>query len=119
MATGSQAASALLILPFLPLSPMRSALTPSLLLVACALALLCTAIAYVLFFRLIVDLGPTKALTVTFLIPLFALLWGALFLHETITATMVTGCALVAMAMWLVVFPAKSLTPVVASGPGK
>jgi len=119
MATGSQAASALLILPFLPLSPMRGTLTPSLLLVACALALLCTAIAYLLFFRLIVDLGPTKALTVTFLIPLFALLWGALFLHETITASMLTGCALVVMAMWLVVFPAKSLTPIVTDSARK
>jgi drug/metabolite transporter (DMT)-like permease len=119
MATGSQVAAALLILPLLPLAPMRSALTPSLLLVACALALLCTAIAYVLYFRLIVDLGATRALTVTFLIPLFALLWGALFLHETITASMLAGCALVAVAMWLVVYPGKTQAPVAADGAGK
>jgi drug/metabolite transporter (DMT)-like permease len=41
---------------------------------------------------------------VTFLIPLFALLWGALFLHETINLNTLIGCALVVLATWLVVF---------------
>ena len=59
-----------------------------------ALAVLCTAIAYILYFRLIEKAGPSKALTVTFMIPLFALFYGAVFLGETITAWMV-GCGLV------------------------
>jgi drug/metabolite transporter (DMT)-like permease len=70
-------------------------------------------VAYFIYFRLIADLGATKALTVTFLIPLFALLWGALFLHEAINLNSVIGCALVVLATWLVVsqgsaMPAKS-----------
>jgi drug/metabolite transporter (DMT)-like permease len=113
MATGSQLGAALVLLPLLPLAPMRGELTPYIVLMACALALLCTAVAYFIYFRLIADLGATKALTVTFLIPLFALLWGALFLHEAINLNSVIGCALVVLATWLVVskgsaMPAKS-----------
>ncbi len=59
------------------------------------LALLCSALAYLLYYRLIADIGPTRALTVTFLIPLFGMLWGALILGETITWPMVAGCLLI------------------------
>lgn len=59
-----------------------------------AVALLCTSIAYILFFRIIEQAGPSRALTVTFLVPVFALGYGALFLNETITPWMV-GCGLV------------------------
>lgn len=62
-----------------------------------AVALLCTALAYILFFRIIEKAGPSKALTVTFLVPVFALMYGALFLSETITPWMVV-CGLVIMA---------------------
>lgn len=54
-----------------------------------ALGLLCTAWAYVLFYRLIAEAGPAKALTVTFMVPLFALLYGALLLGEQVTPAMV------------------------------
>lgn len=53
-----------------------------------ALALVCTALAYVMYFRLIAHVGATRAVTVTFLIPAFALAWGALFLAEPVTAPM-------------------------------
>jgi drug/metabolite transporter (DMT)-like permease len=59
------------------------------------LALLSTAFAYLLYFRLIQNIGATTALTVTYLIPLFAMLWGALFLNETITGSMLLGCGLI------------------------
>lgn len=59
-----------------------------------AVALFCTALAYVLFFRIIAAAGPSKALTVTFLIPVFALAYGVWMLDETITAWMVM-CGLV------------------------
>ena len=55
---------------------------------ALALGLLCTAWAYVLFYRLIAEAGPAKALTVTFMVPLFALLYGALLLGEQVTLAM-------------------------------
>ncbi len=66
------------------------------------LAIVCTAAAYLAYFRLIVRIGPVRALTVTFLIPVFGLLWGAVFLGETITAGMIAGCAIVLIATRLV-----------------
>ncbi|MDH4134395.1 MAG: DMT family transporter, partial [Gammaproteobacteria bacterium] len=56
-----------------------------------ALGILCTGIAYILFFRLIDKAGPSKAMTVTFLIPVFALLYGALLLNEPVTLQMLLG----------------------------
>ncbi len=54
-------------------------------------SLLCTAVAYILFFRLIEKAGPSKTLTVTFLIPVFGLLYGSVLLGETITSSMLGG----------------------------
>jgi drug/metabolite transporter (DMT)-like permease len=62
---------------------------------ATALAAACTALAYVLYFRLIRDVGPAQAIAVTFLIPPFAILWGVLVLGEAVTVAMVAGCAVV------------------------
>ncbi|MCH8179245.1 MAG: DMT family transporter [Proteobacteria bacterium] len=65
------------------------------------LGALCTALAYVLFFRLIQRIGPSQALTVTFLIPVFGMLWGALLLGETITPTMLLATGVIAWGTWL------------------
>jgi drug/metabolite transporter (DMT)-like permease len=59
------------------------------------LAVLCTGLAYVLYFRLIRNVGPARAIAVTFLIPAFAVLWGALFLGESITLPMLLGCVVI------------------------
>jgi drug/metabolite transporter (DMT)-like permease len=71
-----------------------------------AVGILCTGIAYILFFRLIEHAGPAKAMTVTFLIPVFALLYGALLLGEAVTLRMLLGGGVVlsgvALALGLV-----------------
>jgi len=95
LAAGSQLAAALaLALPGLVFRPAQipgaGAWAP-----AIALALLCTGVAYVMYFRLIANAGPANALSVTFLVPAFAVLWGALFLHESLTPEMVAGCAVI------------------------
>ena len=54
----------------------------------------CTGLAYILFFRLIENAGPARALTVTFLVPVFAVFYGAVFLGEEITQWMLI-CAVV------------------------
>jgi drug/metabolite transporter (DMT)-like permease len=56
--------------------------------------LLCTALAYVLYFRLMARTGPARAMTVTYLIPVFANVFGVIFLDEVVTHWMM-GCALV------------------------
>lgn len=68
---------------------------------ALLLALLCTGVAYVLFFRLIANVGPSNAITVTFLIPAFAVLWGAAFLGEPVTGAMVIGCGVILLGTGL------------------
>jgi drug/metabolite transporter (DMT)-like permease len=61
------------------------------------LAVLCTGVAYILFFRLIAHIGAANAISVTFLIPVFGVLWGALFLGETVTGAMAAGCAVIVL----------------------
>jgi len=60
-----------------------------------ALSLACTGLAYVLYFRLIAHAGAANAMSVTFLIPAFAIAWGWLFLGEKPTAAMLAGCAVI------------------------
>ena len=59
------------------------------------LGVLCTGIAYILYFRLIEQAGPSRALAVTFAIPVFAILYGALFLGEVVTSWMLGWGAVV------------------------
>ncbi|NJL49669.1 MAG: DMT family transporter [Leptolyngbyaceae cyanobacterium SM2_5_2] len=92
---GSQLGAALLLLPALPFTIPIQPLTIPVLSAVVALALLSTAFAYILYFRLIQAIGATQALTVTYLIPVFAMLWGALILQEAITASMAVGCGLI------------------------
>jgi drug/metabolite transporter (DMT)-like permease len=95
IATISQLGAAIFLLPLLPFTVPQ--ITPSsiILLSVLVLALFSTAIAYILYFRLIQNIGSTKALTVTYLIPVFAMLWGKLLLQEPITISMVLGCSLI------------------------
>ncbi len=60
-----------------------------------ALAVLCSALAYILYFRLIARLGATNASAVTFLIPVFGMLWGHWLLGEAVTASMLAGCIVI------------------------
>ena len=110
-AAGSQmGASLLLVLPTLWFWPQQP-VSGSAWWAVVALGLLCTAVAYVLFFRIIEAIGPSKALTVTFLVPVFALLYGVLFLSETITGwTLVCGAVILvgtALSTGLVRWPAR------------
>jgi drug/metabolite transporter (DMT)-like permease len=93
-ATGSQIGATLaLVLPALWLWPAQM---PSLRawLALAAVGIACTGLAYILFFRLIENAGPARALTVTFLVPVFAVFYGAVFLGEEITQWMLI-CAVV------------------------
>lgn len=95
MAVGTQLVAGILLIPFIPLAPPQA--TPSLLIIVSVLmlGLMCGAIAYLLYFRLVADIGATGALTVTYLIPVFGVLWGALFLGEPLALPMLAGGVLV------------------------
>ena len=95
IACGSQLSAAIVLAPVLPFVSMPGPVTSWVVFNVVALAVASTAIAYLIYFRLIADIGPSRALTVTFLIPLFGVLWGYLFLGEAITANMLAGGALI------------------------
>ncbi|MBI1943702.1 MAG: DMT family transporter [Betaproteobacteria bacterium] len=95
MAAGNQLAAALVLLPLLPFVPLQAAPTPLAIANLLALALLASAVAFPLYFRLIADVGAMRALTVTYLIPLFGVLWGWLFLGEALPAAALGGGVLI------------------------
>lgn len=95
IATISQLGAALVLIPALPFTVPSAFPGPTVILSVLALSLFSTSLAYLLYFRLIQNVGSTKALTVIFIVPIFAMIWGALVLKEPITASMVFGCALI------------------------
>lgn len=102
-AHGSMWAASLWLLPLLWLIPLPVAqpATQSLLAVV-ALGVVCTGVAYLLYFRLVQDLGATPTLTVTFLIPVFGVLWGHIFLQESVGWHTLFGAAIVIAGTMLV-----------------
>jgi len=96
-AAGSQFGATLgLALPALWTWPAQP-VSPSAWMAVALVGVVCTALAYLLYFRLIESAGPAKTLTVTFLIPVFAIGYGALLLGEAITPWMI-GCGAVILA---------------------
>jgi drug/metabolite transporter (DMT)-like permease len=94
VAFGSQFfASVVLLPPALSYWP-QHAVAPSTWTCVAALGVICTGFAYILYFRLIERAGAAYAASVTFLIPIFGLLWGAVFLNEKVTPAMLAGCAI-------------------------
>ncbi|HHT4952758.1 TPA: DMT family transporter [Klebsiella pneumoniae] len=69
------------------------------------LGVVCTAAGYIIYFRLIADIGPLRSLSVTFLIPPFAALWGYLCLGETVEKGLILGALLVCVALWMIIVP--------------
>ena len=76
------------------------------------LAVLCSAIAYLLYYRLIRDIGPTRAISATFLIPIFGATWGAIFFGETLNGGAFVGgvIVLIGVALVLGVLPFRRRT---------
>ena len=95
IATGSQVGAALVLLPIAVVTWPDTSISPKAWAAAITMGLFSTALAYILYFRLIANTGPTKAITVTYLIPLFAMLLGALVIDEPITGAMLVGCAVI------------------------
>jgi drug/metabolite transporter (DMT)-like permease len=95
VAAGSQVAAAVFLL--VPAALAWPSLPPSghAWLIAGLLAVLGTGLAYILYFRLIANAGPSNAVAVTYLVPIFAVLFGGIFLGERMTVPVVLGCAVI------------------------
>lgn len=94
-AHGSMWGATLVVIPALFFFPAKGAATPGILAAALALGVMCTGVAYIIYFKLVEEVGATSALTVTFLNPLFGILWGALFLGEVVGWYTLVGAAIV------------------------
>ncbi|MFJ5297146.1 DMT family transporter [Pseudomonas sp. NPDC088368] len=106
VAFGSQIGATLFLAPFFGISatvnPPASWGDSTVWLSLLAVGFVCTACAYILYFRLIADIGPVRSLTVTFLIPPFGVLWGVMFLDEHLSAGHLYGGGLICLAVWFV-----------------
>ena len=102
MAAGSMACGGLMMAPTLPFLLPIAMPSPAALWSVAGMSVLSSGLAQAIFIPLIVRIGPTRAMTVSFLIPLFSMLWGYIFLHEAVRASTLVGAAIVMVAMWLV-----------------
>ena len=99
--------ASLVLLPVMPLAAPPVELSWQALAAVGSLGVLCSGMAYLLYFRLVHAMGATSALSVTFLIPVFGIAWGALFLGEPLGWRTVCGALLVLGGTMLV----TGLTP--------
>ncbi|WP_411348412.1 DMT family transporter [Paenibacillus sp. WLX2291] len=102
LAIGQQLAAGLLLLPvalfFLPSQLPSVSVIWSVL----ALALLSTSLGYLLYFRLIINVGAVKTVSVTFLVPVFGIVWGWMFLDEPLSLGMLLGLFIILLGVGLV-----------------
>jgi drug/metabolite transporter (DMT)-like permease len=103
IATGSQLAASALLAPFALATLPAESPSARAWLCAAVLGVLCTGVAYVLYFRLLAAVGAARSMTVTYLIPLFGILWGATFLGEPMHVSTALGGAIVLLGVALVV----------------
>jgi drug/metabolite transporter (DMT)-like permease len=120
VAFGSQIGATLCLLPAfgyvstdMPLAPLAE---PMVWLALGGLGFICTSLAYIIYFRLIANVGPVKTMTVTFLIPPFGVFWGVLLLDESLSWAHLQGGVLIAAALWLVLKPAAVARPAAEAG---
>ena len=102
LASGSIAYAAVMMAPFWLEAPPPAAWTPQAVGALIAMGAFCTGVAYLPFFSLVRDIGPSRTLTVSLAVPVLGLLWGWLLLGEAVTLPMIAGAALVLAALGLV-----------------
>ena len=103
MAIGQQVAASVLLIPFSLTELPHTMPSRVVLFSVLGLAIFCTAVAYLLYFALIHRVGPVKTLTVTFLVPVFGVIWGGLFLMELVTIRLIIGLIIILVSVAFVV----------------
>lgn len=105
MAGGSQLFAGFVLLPFLATSGFSTPVTYDIILTVIVFGVLCSAIAYLIYYHLINTAGPTIALSVTFLMPVFGILWSKIILNEVITGQMILGAFIILIGIYLIIKP--------------
>jgi len=101
-AHGSMWAATLLVAPTVPFFSNAVMPSPTITLAVIALGVLCSGVAYLLYFRLIADIGAAPALTVTYLVPVFGVMWGHFLLDEPVGWNTLVGACVVVLGTALV-----------------
>lgn len=120
LATYQQFGAAIVVLPFALAVPYHAELTTAAVVALLLLSIVSTAFAYLIYYRLLTEGGPTRALSVTFLVPAFGMLWGWMFLGERIGVASVGGLATILLSVFLVTelrLGARTGAPESASAP--
>ncbi len=99
---GSMSFAGVLLLPFMIFSPITGTVTLSSVLILILFGILCTAIAFLIYYKLIKEIGAVKALSVTYLMPVFGILWSYLFYFEIIDLSILFGLVFISMGIHLV-----------------
>lgn len=102
LALGQQFGAFIILLPFAGASFPTQLPSIQVTLAILALAVLSTSLAYLIYFHLVAAIGPTNTLSVTFLVPVFGLIWGILFLHESPSLGWLIGLCIILFSMWCV-----------------
>ena len=114
MAGVSQLFGGVVLLPFAILAWSQSSpnlvelFTPRIVTSLLCLSLICSALGFMIFYHLVERVGPTQTLVVGYLIPAFGILWGSLFLHESVHPEMILGTLLILGAVAVISFKSKS-----------
>jgi drug/metabolite transporter (DMT)-like permease len=112
-AAGTLLVAAAAMLPFTPIHRDFAAIPAMAWLAALGLALVSTTVAFIFYYRLIADVGPVRAITVTLLVPVFGMLWGVMLLGEPLTAGRIAGCVVIlsgcALILGLIRWPVAAL----------
>lgn len=115
LAIGQELAAGLLLLPIALATPPTTMPTMPVLAATLSLALIMTAGGNLLYYYLLTHVGPTKTQSVSFLVPVFALLAGAVLLDEAVTASMLGGLGVIVLSVVLVTAPQLPWRPAAAT----
>jgi drug/metabolite transporter (DMT)-like permease len=102
LAIGQQLAAGLWLLPLALATAELKPVSTTVVAAVITLAIVCTAVAYLIYFDLIARVGPTNTLSVTFLVPVFGTLWGVVLLHEPLRASLLLGLVIILTGVFLV-----------------
>ncbi|MFC3747423.1 DMT family transporter [Paenibacillus sp. GCM10012306] len=102
LAIGQQLGASVLLLPLAIIFMPRQMPTAAAVYSVIGLSILCTSIAYLIYFRLIHNVGAVKTASVTFLVPVFGVVWGVLFLHEQVYLNTILGLVIILLSVTLV-----------------
>ncbi|AIQ21045.1 membrane protein [Paenibacillus sp. FSL H7-0357] len=102
LAAGQQLGAAVVLLPLAVIFAPRELPSSAAVFSVLGLSFICTSVAYLLYFHLIQSVGAVKTVSVTFLVPVFGLMWGVIFLNEPVYANTLAGLAIILLSVTLV-----------------